>query len=317
MIVRAWWMLVVLLGLVAPPAQAQDAVATLMESQGIVEVTLARTQRSTQGRAGLLLYERDRIRTGTDGSATILFRDGSEITLFNNTEFVIQAVQEQEAGERTFQRRLQLKFGAFWSNFFGESEATEIVTPHFQVIPQGTAFLVTVGAEFGSVLLSDGEVEVRNRVGSVRLQSGQRLRNARIFDELPQLVEAAPARLVLTAPRLDWSLPRSSVEFELRVSARGQGGRAVREPLALELRSDYEGVRFPPRARLNSRGEALIPIRVLQPQRLQRRPNLKIQAVVSDPSNLDVAGGRLVLPTGPGRREFEIDADTSQILPSE
>ena len=52
--------------------------ATLYPSTGVVEVTLSKSMRTTQGREGLLLYERDLVRTGVDGKTTILFRDGSE-----------------------------------------------------------------------------------------------------------------------------------------------------------------------------------------------------------------------------------------------
>ena len=39
-------------------ALAQDAVATLYSSTGVVEVTLSKSMRTTQGREGLLLHER-------------------------------------------------------------------------------------------------------------------------------------------------------------------------------------------------------------------------------------------------------------------
>ena len=39
-------------------ALAQDVVATLYPSTGVVEVTLSKSMRTTQGREGLLLYER-------------------------------------------------------------------------------------------------------------------------------------------------------------------------------------------------------------------------------------------------------------------
>ena len=70
-------------------ALAQDAVATLYSSTGVGEATLFKSMRTTQGRKSLLLYERDLVCTGV-GEATILFRDGSEIRLFENTEFQIQ-----------------------------------------------------------------------------------------------------------------------------------------------------------------------------------------------------------------------------------
>ena len=62
-------------------ALAQDVVATLYPSTGVVEVTLSKSMRTTQGREGLLLYERDLVRTGVDGKATILLLDGSEIRI--------------------------------------------------------------------------------------------------------------------------------------------------------------------------------------------------------------------------------------------
>ena len=39
-------------------ALAQDAVATPYSSTGVVKVTLSKSMRTTQGREGLLLYER-------------------------------------------------------------------------------------------------------------------------------------------------------------------------------------------------------------------------------------------------------------------
>ena len=70
-------------------ALAEDAVATLYSSTGVVEATISKSMRTTWGRKSLLLYERDLVFTGV-GEATILFRDGSEIRLFENTEFQIQ-----------------------------------------------------------------------------------------------------------------------------------------------------------------------------------------------------------------------------------
>ena len=75
-------------------ALAQDVVATLYLSTGVVEVILSKSMRTTQGREGLPFYERDLIRKGVDGKATILFRDGSKIRLFENTEFQIQEASE-------------------------------------------------------------------------------------------------------------------------------------------------------------------------------------------------------------------------------
>ena len=140
--------------------------ATLYPSTGVVEVTLSKSMRTTQGREGLLLYERDLVRTGVDGKATILFRDGSEIRLFENTEFQIQEASEQGAGERSFRRKLFLRFGAFLSNFFGRSDHTVIETPHFQLKPEGTSFHVQASKEQGSVALFSGKLLKCSRKGT-------------------------------------------------------------------------------------------------------------------------------------------------------
>ena len=47
-------------------ALAQDAVATLYSSTGVFEVTLSKSMRTTQGREGLLLYERDLFKKMTE-----------------------------------------------------------------------------------------------------------------------------------------------------------------------------------------------------------------------------------------------------------
>ena len=154
-------------------ALAQDVVATLYSSTGIVEVTLSKSMRTTQGREGLLLYERDLVRTGVDGKATILLRDGPEIRLFENTEFQIQEASEQGAGERSFRRKLFLRFGAFLSNFFGRSDHTVIETSHFQLKPEGTSFHVQASKEQGSAAFFSGKLLVQNVRGKALLEPSE------------------------------------------------------------------------------------------------------------------------------------------------
>ena len=119
----------------------------------------------------MLLYERDLVCTGV-GEATILFRDGSEIRLFENTEFHIQEAFERGVEERTFRRKLLLRFGAFLSNFFGRSDHTVIETPHFQLKSEGTSFNVQVSQEQGAVALFSAEILGQNVRGKALLQSG-------------------------------------------------------------------------------------------------------------------------------------------------
>ena len=81
------------------------AIATLTHVKGKVEVQLSRNNKRTLGRNGLLLYPKDAIITGSSGRVTVLFRDGSEIRLFENTQFVIEDARESASQKRSFHYR--------------------------------------------------------------------------------------------------------------------------------------------------------------------------------------------------------------------
>ena len=312
------WCLFVLLGLIwSTPLRAQTAVATLYQTVGLVEVTLSRTQRTTRGREGLLLYERDRIRTGVDGRATILFRDGSEVRLFENTEFAIEEVKEQSAGERTFRRRLLLRFGAIWSNFFGQSEATVIETPHFRLRPEGTAFQVEITDAHGSVTLSTGKLRVSNRAGDALLKPGQTLQEVTQLVPLPPRIQTLPAQLQVRSTPSTLPAGRGLQSIQLQIQATGPEDSLPGAGLPLIVRTDGEGVQGPSRVALDEQGQAEITLRVLAAERLRRKGLLRIQVMVDAPEGLRIAGGHVELRPEQRIQRFELDADTGQILPGQ
>jgi len=296
-------------------ALAQDAVATLYSSTGVVEVTLSKSMRTTQGREGLLLYERDLVRTGVDGKATILFRDGAEIRLFENTEFQIQEASEQGAGERTFRRKLLLRFGAFLSNFFGKSDYTVIETPHFQLKPEGTSFHVQVSQEQGSVALFSGKLLVENVRGKALLEPGEAVLDVNRGDILSDRIEKLNQQLQLQAEPSELVRGRSPQKLVLRIQARGREGEGIGAGLQLRIFTDGAGVRFPEGMTLDEAGKAEVEVQLLAPDRLYQKGLLRFTVMVDDPLGLKISGTEIELRKPGAVKRLEIDADTGQILP--
>ena len=296
-------------------ALAQDAVATLYSSTGVVEVTLSKSMRTTQGREGLLLYERDLVRTGVDGKATILFRDGSEIRLFENTEFQIQEASEQGAGERTFRRKLLLRFGALLSNFFGRSDYTVIETPHFQLKPEGTSFHVQVSKEQGSVALFSGKLLVENVRGKALLEPGEAVLGVNRGDTLSNRIEKLNQQLQLQAEPSELVRGRSPQKLVLRIQARGREGEGIGAGLPIRILTDGEGVRFSEEMTLDEAGKAEVEVQLLAPDRLYRKGLLRFTVMVDDPLGLKISGTEIEIRKPGAVKRLEINADTGQILP--
>ena len=296
-------------------ALAQDAVASLYSSTGVVEVTLSKSMRTTQGREGLLLYERDLVRTGVDGKATILFRDGSEIRLFENTEFQIQEASEQGAGERTFRRKLLLRFGAFLRNFFGRSDHTVIETPHFQLKPEGTSFHVHVSKEQGSVALFSGKLLVQNVRGKAFLEPGEAVLGVNRGDILSNRIEKLNQKLQLQAEPSELVSGRSPQKLLLRIQARGREGEVIGAGLPIRILTDGQGVRIPEELSLDKEGKAEVEVQLLASDPLYRKGLLRFTVMVDGPLGLKISGTEIEIRKPGAVKRLEIDADTGQILP--
>ena len=87
--------------------------------------------------------------------------------------FKFKKLFERGVGERTFRRKLLLRFGAFLSNFFGRSDHKVIETPHFQLKPEGTSFHVQASKEQGSAALFSGKLFIHNVRGKALLEPGE------------------------------------------------------------------------------------------------------------------------------------------------
>ena len=191
-------LVVLLLSLFASAAWAQDAeiIASLQRVEGTVSVVRATDKETVQGRNGLLLRAGDTVQTAAEGLATIKFRDGSEIRLFPNTHFVVEA-KEREGSGRFFNVNLIMKAGSFWGNFVKQRQVANITTPTATIGIKGTTLRVVERDAQARVALTEGQITVSNEREQVELQPGQRLPSFNRADTLADKVEAIPFKLDL------------------------------------------------------------------------------------------------------------------------
>jgi superkiller protein 3 len=110
----------------------------------------------------------DVVRTGPDGSAVLVFEDGTQCKMKPNTTLIIPAV-------RAGARRLKLEKGTVYARMARQKgKDTAIQTPAAVAGVRGTEFQIDVDAEGGAILtVVEGEVEFANDHGSVRVRANQ------------------------------------------------------------------------------------------------------------------------------------------------
>lgn len=136
--------------------------ATLNVQQGLVEVRHSGETTFATITGTELLDNGDMVRTGTDGIATVVFLNNTEVTLFSNTELVINVFESQ--GANKFLIRLQQFAGKVFArvNFPASGSGFEVTTPYAVAAVRGTGFWIDLdiceaGAAFATVT---GEVAI-------------------------------------------------------------------------------------------------------------------------------------------------------------
>ncbi|HUJ75780.1 MAG TPA: FecR domain-containing protein, partial [bacterium] len=199
MLLLAGW----ILGAASAYGQDQDAdvIASLQTLTGDVQVVQKESGQAMEGRAGLLLRAGDVIVTADQARATIKFRDGSEVRLFQNTRFVLQASKENAGSSRTFKLDLLLRAGALWGLFARQVETAKITTPTATIGVKGTTLRVLERDNKERVGLTEGVIEVTNARNSVELQAGTRLAAFGPQDDLTQKVQPIPYKIEMRADK--------------------------------------------------------------------------------------------------------------------
>lgn len=293
-----------------PDAMALNVVASIKQKIG--EVTILRESRTLAGRTGLILKDQDTVTTSRNGKVTIIFRDGSEIRLFQNTTFKIERTRESDGNQRGFFNRFRLKLGSFWGKFARSRQRTTIQTPTATCGIKGTNVSFFESPEGLGISLSNGLVELRNETERMMLTPGKMVQGIQRQGSIKDKVKDIPYRLMLKAetslevPETGTRTVTLSVQL-MNMKTQNNANKSGK----VYFSSNIDKVIFPP-VMLNSRGFANFQATVKPFQEVDfGKGKLDVFAVMDGDDVMNVGSGFMTLPlkTEDKRtKTFHIDA---------
>ena len=296
-------------------AQNEEVVATLMRTEGAVQVLPAKAQAPVKGRNGLLLKAGDTVVTDKEARATIKFRDGSEIRLFPNTNFLVES-KEAEGGERFFKLNLFMKAGGIWGNFVKQKQIAQIGSPTATIGIKGTTLRLTDRDGQARVALTEGLIEVKNDRSTVEVQPGKRLSSFSRSDELSKKLEDIPYRLDMQSEKQQLAFEAGKAE-EVYINVQLvdiKSGAAVTRPGLVYLRSNYDRITYPAKVSLDARGFARVALKIAPPEAIDAALNgsVYVWAVIDQEDADDTSEGRILfkIPVPAGKERVKVDSKT-------
>lgn len=298
--------------------QAINAVASIKDTSG--EVKIERSSRNIPGRKGLILNDKDVVITGLNAKVTILFRDGSEIRLFQNTRFIIEKSNELKGSQRGFLNNFFLKAGSFWGKFTRNTQKTRISTPTATCGIKGTSVSFSEHNGKLDVSLSTGAIELENEDQKIDLTAGKMVQGITRTGSFKEKVKDLPFRLVLQPDSSKINLPsagnESKVDLTLQiVNVKTQQNEYRSAAVFFSVRSDK--IIFPERIMLNERGYARVTATVKPFQKADYGDGrLEIVAVAEGESAMDIGTGQSLLTYDvprQHRKTIHIDATSGEI----
>jgi len=319
-ILRRLGALCLLLLVTSPLAFAQDdaVVGSLQNLAGRVQVIQKANGETVAGRVGLLLKAGDTVVTAEQSRATIKFRDGSEIRLFQNSRFVLQMAKESAGSDRSFRYDLSLKVGSIWGLFTKQRQTAMINTPTATIGIKGTTLRVTEQDNKGRVALTEGSIEVKNDRTTIELEPGKRVVDFTRVDDLAQKVEAIPFKLEIRSEKRNLTFENNQPEevFVTLQLTDIKSGREVARAATIYFRSNYDKITYPQVAKLDQRGFARLPLTVAPPEPAdaQLNGNVYVWAVIDQEDADDTAEGRALfnIPVPAGQDRVRIEADKGE-----
>lgn len=163
---KPWFMLLLAVVVTATPAlpvRAEDAIARILEVQGLVEVRQKGTPTWAKAVEGMALRSGDTVRTQGQSQATLRRPDGTTLELYPLSE---ATVEDEKA--------IMLLLGKIWSQFQKAiGRPHEIKTPSSVALIRGTVLSVEAESTGASqVAVVEGLVEVVDRHGQQREMVG-------------------------------------------------------------------------------------------------------------------------------------------------
>jgi len=156
--------------------ESKEFKATLVSFSGSVAVFQSTTNQWVPAKPEMALKDKDVVRTGANGTATLVFPDGSAIQLEPNTEFEVRLLDFVRGGVRD--RSFMVRFGsavAYVSQFFGARSQATVCTPTAVAAVRGTGFRVVYDPATKQTVVQvvDGSVRFRTPIAETASQPGQ------------------------------------------------------------------------------------------------------------------------------------------------
>ena len=281
----------------SPPVMAMDAIASFGKLGGNIQVL--RESRKIPGREGLILNDQDIVVTGRNSRVTIIFRDGSEIRLFEDTRFVIERSQESTSGDRRIFYNFKLKLGSFWGRFSKGRQNTLVETPSATIGIKGTNVAFSQKGSKLTVALSEGRVSVENEDGTINLEPGYRIEGVAKRGELKSKINKMPYEVSIKPDDPKIKVPtRGEVEqvyFSIQlIDSKTKQNYGKKGMVFISLDSDK--LIFPDGIKLNKRGYARVKATIKPFQKVDyKNGQLEIYAVMGGKQSMEIAAGQTLL----------------------
>jgi len=281
----------------ASTVHAISAVATLKRYSG--DVKIQRSSRLMSGRTGLVLKDADVVITALKAKATILFRDGSEIRLFQNTKFVIEKSEESAGSRRGFFNRFKLKIGSFWGKFAKGRQKTIISTPSATCGIKGTNVTFQQRGGKLKVSLSAGEVELENEDEKITLLPGKMVTGIQKTGSFKNNITSLPFRIVITPDLKKINIPTkghtNQIHFTIQLID-VNSKQNINESATIYVSLESDKIIFPEYIRLNKRGYRRIAAQVLPFLKSDYKTGqIEVLAIAEGEKYLNVSSGKTVL----------------------
>lgn len=154
----------------APLSRPEPTVGSIVQARGRADLAPVEAPAWRQAEIEQLLRTLDQLRTGPDGALALLFADRTQVRVHRDTELTVTALAAGP-GQPT---QLELRRGTLWARASRGGGDVGVRTPAATAAIRGTDWAISVAADGTTTLVVlDGEVELFNALGTVRVREGE------------------------------------------------------------------------------------------------------------------------------------------------
>lgn len=284
----------------AASAWSAEPVATVSEVYGKIKIVRLEEEKSKKKGKKKRLNNNDYVVTGPDSKATITYKDGTTVRVFEKSKVQVR--------KKKGILNVLLRRGALWANVIKKKnrDRFRIRTAAAVIGIKGTNLTVSSGKNTGTgISVSEGEVEVHNKSGVTPLNAGQMVTGVRKnasfehkIHDIPYKIEVKPL-----ADNIDISKTKDVV-IEIKIIDR-KTSQTVGHRGSVYLYVNQQNQKYTHRVSLGSKGVTKTKIRLAPPNGAQSQQwQLQVLAVMED--KMDVMAGSAVVNYSDPNYNYEV-----------